>query len=193
MNHLLLNTKLTLDFYPEASHSEFENLWAVRREALNILSTLNRREKRTPFIEDVTVPVELLPRYVVGLTKILRRHNLEFSIYGHAGVGNVHCEPFLDLSNEEHRKKIDAIASEVFNLAISLGGTLTGEHGDGFTRTPLIEQLYGKEVYQLFRKVKQLFDPKNILNPGKIIGEQNISIAHDLKINGTMNAKLSSQ
>ncbi len=79
------------------------------------------------------------------------------------------------------------------NLAISLGGTLTGEHGDGFTRTPFIEQLYGKEVYQLFRQVKQLFDPKNILNPGKIIGEQNISIAHDLKINGTMNAKLSSQ
>ncbi len=90
LNHLLLRKRLALDFYAAANPSEFQNLWAVRREALNILSTLNRREKRTAFIEDVTVPVESLPRYVMGLTKILRRHNLEFSIYGHAGVGNVH-------------------------------------------------------------------------------------------------------
>jgi FAD/FMN-containing dehydrogenase len=69
----------------------------------------------------------------------------------------------------------------VFDLAISVGGTLSGEHGDGYVRTPFLERLYGREVYSLFRSVKEVFDPKGILNPGKIVGPQGTTIAHDLK------------
>ena len=79
-------------------------------------------------------------------------------------------------------RAVDLIASEVYDLAISLGGTLSGEHGDGYVRTPFLERLYGKELYELFRTIKTTFDPQNILNPGKIIGPQNESILHDLAV-----------
>jgi FAD/FMN-containing dehydrogenase len=178
----LLTDQLHLAFAFRVNPENLGSLWEVRKEATHILEELQTRTRKASFIEDVTVPVESLPDYLRGLAWILRSHGISYSIYGHAGVGNVHCEPFLDLSRADHRSLLDLIANEVFEFAISLGGTLSGEHGDGFVRTPFLERLYGRELYSLFHSVKELFDPRGILNPGKIIGLQGESIAHDLKM-----------
>ncbi len=178
-----MNEKISL-FHPRAflllkTDHDRSTFWNLREEVskrLNLTDTFGK----TSFIEDVTVPVAALPPYFRGLNDILARYGVRFSAYGHAGAGNIHCATFVDVSNPDHYRTIDLIASEVNDLAISLGGTLSGEHGDGFVRTPFLERLYGAEVYHVFQEVKRIFDPRNILNPGKIVGKQNTTILHDL-------------
>ncbi len=150
------------------------------REAVSKKINLDDSFGKSSFIEDVAVPLVNMPAYLSGLAAILKRNGIEFSAYGHAGTGNIHCGTFVDLKNPDHFSKIDRVASEVSDLAISLGGTLSGEHGDGFVRTPFLERQYGHEVYELFKSVKEAFDPQNIFNPGKIIGPQNATILHDV-------------
>jgi FAD/FMN-containing dehydrogenase len=170
-----------LKFMPLTTEEEILRLWRLREEASKIMNFVKSKGK-TSFVEDVAVPLPRLPEYMKGLGNILSSYGIDFSIYGHAGTGNVHCAAFVDLKNPDHYKAVDSIASEVYDLAISLGGTLSGEHGDGFIRTPFLERLYGPEIYDLFRTVKKTFDPNNILNPEKIIGRQNVSILHDLAL-----------
>jgi len=176
-----VSLSLPLKFTPLTTPEEIQRVWKMREEASRIINYVKSQGK-TSFVEDVAVPLPRLSEYLKGLGSILGSHGVDFSMYGHAGTGNVHCAAFVDLKNPTHYKAIDAIASEVYELAISLGGTLSGEHGDGFVRTPFLERLYGPEVYNLFRSVKKTFDPHNILNPGKIIGPQNVSILHDLAL-----------
>jgi FAD/FMN-containing dehydrogenase len=177
----LLVERQRLAFKFRENPENLGSLWDMRKAATHILEEVQSAAKKASFIEDVTVPIEAFPEYIRKLTAILRSHDISFSIYGHAGVGNIHCEPFLDLHKPEHRALLDVVAGEVFDLAISVGGTLSGEHGDGYVRTPFLEQLYGRDIYNLFRSVKEVFDPKGILNPGKIVGPQGTTIAHDLK------------
>ncbi len=176
-----VSLSLPLKFVPLTTEEEILRIWKLREEASKIINMVKAKGK-TSFIEDVAVPVARLAEYLKGLNHILSSAGIEFSAYGHAGTGNVHCASFIDLNNPEHYKMVDTIASEVYDLAIGLGGTLSGEHGDGFVRTPFLERLYGPEIYELFRTVKKTFDPQNILNPGKIIGPQNVSILHDLAL-----------
>ncbi len=184
-NIMRLNRSISLcspiRFLPLTSESELNNIWRLREEASRVMNFVKSNGKTT-FVEDVAVQPHQLALYVKGLRDILSKYNIGFSLYGHAGVGNIHCATFVDLKNLEHYKVIDTIASEVCELVISLGGTLSGEHGDGYIRTPFLERLYGTDVYELFRRVKQAFDPKNILNPGKIIGTQTATILHDLDL-----------
>lgn len=160
---------------------EAAKLWRVRKEASAIFYKIEKPGKKTSFVEDVAVPVEKLPAYLEGARRIFKEHNIQHALYGHAGNGNTHAILLVDQKNEEHLRKIDPIANEIYNLAISLGGTLSGEHGDGLLRTPFLSKLYGEEIYSLFKKVKDIFDPNRILNPGKIVGDQNTSIVHDLR------------
>ena len=174
-----VSLSLPLKFTPLTTEEEIQQVWKLREEASKIINYVKSKGK-TSFVEDVAVPLPRLSEYMKGLGHILSSHGIDFSVYGHAGTGNVHCAAFVDLKNLDHYKVVDTIASEVYDLAISLGGTLSGEHGDGFVRTPFLERLYGSDVYELFRLVKATFDPNNTLNPGKIIGPQNVSILHDL-------------
>jgi len=177
----LLLERLRLAFTFRVNPENLGSLWEMRKAATHILEEMQTDTKKASFIEDVTVPIEVFPEYTRKLASILRSRGISYSIYGHAGVGNIHCEPFLDLRKPEHRALLDVVAGEVFDLAISVGGTLSGEHGDGYVRTPFLERLYGREVYNLFRSVKEIFDPRGILNPGKIVAPQGTTIAHDLK------------
>ncbi|MEX1139240.1 MAG: FAD-binding oxidoreductase [Bacteroidota bacterium] len=170
-----------LKFLPMTTEEELCNLWELREQASRVINAGTRTSKAS-FIEDVAVPLENLPHYITGLGRILNNYGIEFSLYGHAGTGNIHCATFVDLTDLRHYRVIDTVALEVYDLAISLGGTLSGEHGDGFVRTPFLQRLYGAEVYELFRTVKRTFDPNNILNPGKIIGDQHATILHDLHL-----------
>jgi anaerobic glycerol-3-phosphate dehydrogenase C subunit len=160
---------------------EAAKLWRVRKEASAIFYKIEKPGKKTSFVEDVAVPVEKLHAYLEGAQNIFREYNFQCALYGHAGNGNTHAILLIDQKNKEHLSKVDAVANEIYDLAISLGGTLSGEHGDGISRTPFLSKLYGEEVYSLFKQVKENFDPKGIMNPGKIVGEQDTSIVHDLR------------
>lgn len=170
-----------LRFLPLTDPGEQAAFWRLREEASKAINSDQKRRKAS-FIEDVCVPVRRLPAYIKGLTTILERNGIPFSLYGHAASGNIHCATFVDLTDLHQYRQVDTVATDVYELAISLGGTLSGEHGDGFVRTPFLERLYGREVFALFRTVKETFDPHFILNPGKIIGEQHTTILHDLDL-----------
>ena len=149
-------------------------LWAVRKAVLPILYNMPGLKRVTSFIEDVAVPVAAIPQYMSGLRRILTAHDAPFAVFGHAGEGNFHVRPMLNLAEPAEVTKMAAIAEEVFGLAISLGGTVSGEHGDGLVRTEFIRRQYG-ELYPAFEEIKKLFDPAGLFNPGKIVcGEQTL-------------------
>ena len=164
-------------------------LLAQPRERAAILSArstaserlnLDPSNRKVSFIEDGTVPPHRLHEYVEGIASILSARGIDAALYGHAADGNIHCSPFLDIRILEHYRMIDEIASDVADLVIRLGGTLSGEHGDGFVRTPFLERLYGENVCTLFQRVKNLFDPEGMFSPGIIVGPHHASILHDI-------------
>ena len=149
-----------------ASDEETERLWAVRKATLPLLYNRPGPQRIITFIEDVTVPPETIPRFIDGLFAIYARHEVEAVLYGHASQGNFHTRPFLDLHDPADVARMRAVADEVFALTLSLGGTVSGEHGDGMARTECIGRAYGP-LARLFAEVKGLLDPTGLLNPGK--------------------------
>ncbi len=149
---------------------EQKKLWQIRRSALLVIEGIQGKKKALPFIEDVTVPAEAFPEYVSKLYQILKKYEVEFAVWGHAGNGNIHVQPFLDIGDPVDREKLFSIADEVFDLVVELGGVFSGEHNDGIMRTPYLSRLFPKELIEVWQEVKRIFDPLNIFNPGKKIG-----------------------
>ncbi|MCF7974848.1 MAG: FAD-binding protein [Phycisphaerae bacterium] len=148
-----------------------QRLWKSRKDAVPLLYRQRGTEHPVAFMEDVSVEHTRLGQYVAGLEAISKRHDVAFCYYGHAGDGELHVRPFLDLHNPDHVKTMRALAEEVFTLAWSLGGTISGEHAEGLLRAAYVKRQFGEAYYALLCHVKQLFDPKHILNPGKILNE----------------------
>ena len=148
-----------------------KRLWKCRKDAVPLLSRQKGLKQPTPFIEDVSVDNTRLADYVKGLEKIGNKFKVDMTYYGHAGDGELHVRPYLDLSSSEDVKKMTDIANEVFSLAWSLGGSISGEHADGLVRAAFIRKQYGSEYYEILKQIKRIFDEKNILNPGKIIND----------------------
>jgi FAD/FMN-containing dehydrogenase len=146
---------------------EQRQLWAIRQAAVPLLQKLPGPRRIAEFIEDVTVHPEVLAQYMSTLDGILKRHGVECVMYGHAGDGNIHTRPLLDLKDGGDLRLMQQIMDEVVDVVLDLKGTPSGEHGDGWVRTPYIPRVYGSEVYGVFQAVKQAFDPDGIMNPGK--------------------------
>ncbi|TAK89560.1 FAD-binding oxidoreductase [Patescibacteria group bacterium] len=140
-------------------------LWAIRHSAAAVIWMNNGPKKALPIIEDSCVPVEKMPEFLDGVYKILNKHKLEIAVWGHAGDANFHMQPFMDLSKSKDRKKVFQVMDEFYTLAIKMGGTTAGEHNDGLLRAPYLEKLYGRDMYDLFKEVKKICDPKGIFNP----------------------------
>ncbi len=155
--------------------------WRLREEVSTELNMRLSALRKISTIEDGIVPVQNLPAYMKGLKRILDAHGIPFTLYGHAGSGNIHCSMFVEIGTNEGRTKLEAATREVFGLISQLDGSLTGEHGDGFVRTPFLKRTFGDEMYGLFEEIKTCFDPDNILNPQKIIGKQDGAFLHDIK------------
>lgn len=145
-------------------------LWKVRHAAASVLAHGEGRLKAVPIIEDGIVPPEKLHDLMAGVYKLFAAEQLQVALWGHAGDGNIHMQPFLDLSQIGDRQKAFRIMDAYYKLVIDLGGSTSGEHGDGRLRGPYLEKLYGPELYALFTKVKQVFDPYGTLNPGVKVG-----------------------
>jgi FAD/FMN-containing dehydrogenase/Fe-S oxidoreductase len=153
--------------------------------ARNAATPLLYREKSAlypiPVIEDIAVNPCQLAEYLDRVQEITTRHGAPVAYYAHAGDGELHIRPFLDLHNPDEVVKMRQLEQEVFELVWSLGGTISGEHGEGLVRSSFIEKQYGPEVYEIFRKIKCLFDPKNCLNPGKIITDDPATPTNNLR------------
>jgi len=156
-----------------ATHYERESdpiaqtrLWKVREAAASVIGHSEGPLKAVPIIEDAVVPVGKLDEYTSGLYKLFAALQLQVALWGHAGDGNLHVQPFLDLSQVGGRQKAFRLMDEYYKFVLSLGGSTSGENNDGRLRAPYLPQVYGTNAYLLFQKVKQIFDPYNILNPG---------------------------
>lgn len=151
------------------SAEEQSQIWTLRRAASPIIAEQAGSRVSMQFIEDSVVPVDRLADYVRGLRSILARHELPAVIFGHAGDANLHVNPLVDVQAPGWRVQLETVLGEVADLVATLGGTLAGEHGDGRLRAPLIERIWGAEVVEQFRFVKNTLDPLGILNPGVIL------------------------
>jgi FAD/FMN-containing dehydrogenase len=148
---------------------EERQLWALRHAASPILASLPPDRRSMQVIEDGCVPLPRLGEYVRCIREAAEAQGLTVVIFGHAGDGNVHVNVLPELSRPDWRERVAALYDVVSARAISLGGTLSGEHGDGRLRTGWLERQYGPEIVGLFRRVKTAFDPRGIFNPGVIL------------------------
>jgi FAD/FMN-containing dehydrogenase len=145
--------------------AEIERLWAIRHAASPILASLPAERRSLQVIEDGCVPIERLAEYVRAVRAAGERHGLDVVIFGHAGDGNMHVNLLPELARPDWEAAVAALLADVTEAQLRLGGTPTGEHGDGRLRAPFLEPLYGPEIVHLFGLVRRAFDPHGIFNP----------------------------
>ena len=152
------------------TESARKSLWEIRHAASPLIAAAAQEGRvSTQIIEDSVVPPDVLGQYLAGLDRILEANQTDAVIFGHAGDGNVHVNPLLDVRRPSWRKSARTILNETVDLVAGLGGTLSGEHGDGRIRAPFLESIWGPTLTDCFRRTKEAIDPVGILNPGVIL------------------------
>ena len=146
-----------------------EKFWLIRHKSLGLLMKYSKGMKASSFIDDIIVKPEFLPEFLPKLNALIEpyKDRMVYTLAGHIGDGNFHIIPLMDLSREEVRAVIPELMEKVFKLVFEYKGSMSAEHNDGLIRGPYLPEMYGNDVYQLFKKVKEIFDPKNIFNPHK--------------------------
>jgi FAD/FMN-containing dehydrogenase len=167
---------------------EQEKLLKIRQSASAVLWESMGTKRALPAIDDSVVPLKSLPEFLKKAQELFVANYLDVPMWGHAGDGNIHMQPFFDLNEVGDRQKLLKIMEEFYQLVVSFGGSISGGYNDGRLRGPYLRLQYGEEMYQVFRKVKQIFDPYNTLNPGVKIDvlekdliqnmRQNYSLSH---------------
>jgi FAD/FMN-containing dehydrogenase/Fe-S oxidoreductase len=155
----------TQAFKPE----EVKAIWGVRKAGLGLLLGIKGDKKPIAFVEDTAVAPERLPEFIRRFREIVSRHDTVAGYYGHCSVGCMHIRPLINLKEPGETAKMVSIANAVSDLVLEFNGALSGEHGDGLARSHFNEKLFGPVLYDAFRRIKRVFDPHNIMNPGKIV------------------------
>lgn len=155
--------------FPLLFGDDSKKIWTLRKAGLGLLSNLPGDDKAVPVIEDTAVDVNDLPDFIADFNVILKKHNLYSVHYAHAGSGEIHLRPIINLKTEEGNRLFRTIAEEIATLVKKYKGSLSGEHGDGRLRGEFIKQMVGEKNYQLLREIKHTWDPDNIFNPNKIV------------------------
>lgn len=155
--------------FPLLFGEDTKKIWTLRKAGLGLLSNLPGDSKAVPVIEDTAVDVNDLPDFISDFNKILEKHNLFSVHYAHAGSGEIHLRPIINLKTKEGNQLFRTIAEEIATLVKKYNGSLSGEHGDGRLRGEFIKQMVGEKNYQLLKDVKRTWDPDNIFNPNKIV------------------------
>lgn len=149
------------------SPEESEKYWTIRRESFNLLRQHVRGRRTAPFIDDIVVDPKYLPEFWPKLMKLLAEYKLLFTVAGHAGSGNFHIIPLMDMREEKNHKIVVELSERVYDLVLEYHGSITAEHNDGIIRTPYLPKMFGEKIYALFKETNNIFDPKDIFNPGK--------------------------
>ena len=155
--------------FPLLSGDDTKKIWTLRKAGLGLLSNLPGDSKAVPVIEDTAVDVHDLPAYIRDFNLILKKHNLYSVHYAHAGSGEIHLRPIINLKTEEGNRLFRIIAEEIATLVKKYNGSLSGEHGDGRLRGEFIKQMVGERNYKLLQQIKRTWDPHNVFNPSKIV------------------------
>lgn len=158
------------DSVVQATDPEFQNaVWEVRKQGLNIMMSMKGDGKPVSFIEDCAVKLEDLAEYTRRLTDIFESHGTTGTFYAHASVGCLHVRPILNMKEQEGANKMRSIVEQTLEIVREYKGSHSGEHGDGISRSEFHEPMFGKRMLQNFEEVKNLFDPGDTFNPGKIV------------------------
>ncbi|UCD94898.1 MAG: FAD-binding protein [Candidatus Zixiibacteriota bacterium] len=152
---------------PEATAS----LWKARKAIVPTLYRHHPTKRPISLVEDVSLPHNQIPSFIQYATALFEKHNLTFGMFGHIGDGNLHIRPLFDMNNKGDFDLAGAIYNEIYDKIISLGGSTTAEHADGRLRASVLRRLYGDEIFSVFRRIKTLLDPDNILSPDSILSE----------------------
>ena len=144
-------------------------VWGLREAALGLSMAMKDDNKSLSFVEDTAVAPEKLRDFIERFLAIVRDHGTVAGVYAHASVGCLHVRPVVNLKTEAGVRRFEAIANAIADLALEFGGTISGEHGDGLVRSPFMRKMFGPVLYEAFREIKRTFDPRGILNPGKIV------------------------
>ena len=163
--------------FPEGA--DYDDVWVVRKKGLGLMLGLKGDKKPLPFIEDAGIPSKYLPEYIERVLEICKKHQTDAAMYAHASVGVIHVRPILDLRQSEDIERLKNITDETFDLVMEYGGSWSGEHGDGLVRSAYNQRFFGDQIYHALLEVKNLFDPDNLMNPGKILEAQ--TIEHNLR------------
>ena len=150
--------------------SSCDKIWKSRKNALNNVMKLTiGSRKPVGLFEDTVVPSTLLSNLTEFILREYNFHKLDYVIYGHAGNGNLHTRPIINIDSKNQLELLTNMAEKIFRKVVNLGGSISGEHSDGLSRLNYIEYVYGKEMINIFKNIKNILDPLNILNPGKKI------------------------
>lgn len=155
-----------IPFVVSQDYEEQQRLWAIRHSAAAVIWHVEGTKKALPIIEDGIVPREKFGEFVQSVYGLFKDYGLQVAIWGHAGDANLHLQPFLDLKVLGDRQKVFKLMDAYYDMVLKMGGSTCGEHNDGRLRAPFLPKVYGPEMYEVFRQVKKIFDPYNILNPG---------------------------
>lgn len=171
LEHQLRGKGLAKVFLRALTSERQSQVWGIRKVGLGLITSMRGDAKPAAFMEDVAVPVDQLGSYVRTVEALFREFGVDSAYYAHASAGCLHIRPILNLKRAEDVAKMRAMGAAVLNVVVAMGGALSGEHGDGLSRSTWNGQLFGPELYAVFQEVKRLFDPHQRLNPGKIVAE----------------------
>ena len=161
----LYRFKIRMDI--EADDKASAPFWQIRRAALSLLINQVKGRYASPFIDDMAVQPKYLPKFIPEIRKVIRKYKLPVTLQGHFGDGNFHLIPLMDIAGTKDQAKLEPIMRELIPIVLKYKGTMAGEHNDGMVRGPWLPAVFGQEVYQIFKEVKELFDPLYIFNPHK--------------------------
>lgn len=165
LHHDLKPYKLRMDI--EADEPSSAPFWQIRRAALALLRNRVKDKYASPFIDDMTVQTKYVPEFIPQLRKVIRKYKLPATVQGHFGDGNFHIIPLMDIAGTKDQAKLEPIMRELIPIVLKYRGTMAGEHNDGMVRGPWLPAVFGQEVYELFKQVKEICDPQYIFNPHK--------------------------
>jgi FAD/FMN-containing dehydrogenase/Fe-S oxidoreductase len=169
LEYLVLNQNKANQFSYYSNLDEQKEVFEIRKAGLNILMSMKGDKKPVAFIEDCAVSLDHLADYTARLKEIFKKYNTSGMFYAHASVGTLHIRPVLNMKSDEDIKNMRSISEETFEMVKDYKGSHSGEHGDGIVRSEFHEMMFGKEITNAFEEIKDTFDSKNLLNPGKIV------------------------
>jgi FAD/FMN-containing dehydrogenase/Fe-S oxidoreductase len=162
--------KLAFDSRMTLETEERNVYWRLTRRVVPTLYRLKGSTRALPFVEDIAIPPTELPGFLVQVQNVLKSHQVTATVFAHAAHGQLHVRPFLDLANPDDVRKMQELASDLYERVLEVGGCISGEHGEGLARTWFAQRQHGP-LYDVFREVKRIFDPQNIFNPGKVVAD----------------------
>lgn len=154
-------------FEEDETEAKARKFWIMRRASFQLLRSKVKDKHTAPFMDDLIVPPAVLPQFLPEIREVINKYKLLATIAGHMGDGNFHIIPLMNIERPEEKAKLEPAMKEINAIVLKYKGSLSGEHNDGMIRGPWLKDMYGPQTFELFKDVKDIFDPHNIFNPHK--------------------------